>query len=164
MNCDDIDRRHRRRRGPRTPHHRRSGAHRGRGNQADEDPVCQAEEGIVQVVSGGRHRHICRTPPDVVPWRVLVVRSSGPSRMMADEAGAAVPPECPPQWTHPDSGYRGSGDGNRKNGVGGGSSTDRDNDLRRRWRLPSPPLSSWGGYGRRDDDDGRQKEGKTMAG
>ena len=61
-----------------------------------------------------------------------------PSQMTA---GVAVPPERPPRGTHPDSGDRGSGDGNGKKGVGGGSSTDRDNDL-------------WGGNGRRDDDDG----------
>ncbi len=44
--------------------------------------------------------------------------------------------------------------------VGGDSSTDRDNDLRRRWWSPSPSLSSWGGDGRRDDDDGGQKGGR----
>jgi hypothetical protein len=43
-------------------------------------------------------------------------------------AGAAAPPEHPPRWTHPDSGGGGRGDDNGKNGVGGGSSTVRDND------------------------------------
>jgi hypothetical protein len=63
---------------------------------------------------------------DAVPWQVLVVRPSGPSRMMA---GVAVPPEHPARRTHPDSSDGGSGDGGGKNGVGGGSSTGRDNDL-----------------------------------
>ena len=74
-------------------------------------------------------------------------------------AVAAVPSELPPRRTHPDSGDRGSGDGNGQNGVCGGSSTDRDNDLQCQWRSPSPSLSSWGGDGRRDDDDGGQKGG-----
>ena len=43
-----------------------------------------------------------------------------------------MPPEHPPRRTHPDSGDRGSGDGSRKNGIGGGSRTDWDNDLQRR--------------------------------
>ena len=69
-------------------------------------------------------------------------------------AGVAVPPERPARRTHPDSGDGGSGDGGGKNGVGGGSSTGRDNDLRCRWRSPSPSLSSWGGDSGRDDDNG----------
>jgi len=67
------------------------------------------------------------------------------------------------QWTHPDSGDGGSGDVGGKNGIGGGSSTGRDNDLRCRWRSPSPSLSSWGGDGGRDDDDGGRKGGKATA-
>jgi hypothetical protein len=63
-------------------------------------------------------------------------------------AGAAAPPERPSRRTHTDSGDRGSGDGGGKNGVGGGSSTGRDNDLRCRWRS---------GEGGRDDDDGGRK-------
>ena len=89
---------------------------------------------------------------------VLVVRPSGPSQMTA---GVAVPPERPAQRTHLDSGNGGSRDGGGKNGVGGGSSTGRDNDLRCRWRSPSPLLSLWGGdcgHGR-DDDNGGQKGG-----
>jgi hypothetical protein len=39
-----------------------------------------------------------------------------------------VPLERPLQRTHPDSGNGGRGDGGGKNGVGGGSSTGRDND------------------------------------
>ena len=74
-------------------------------------------------------------------------------------AGVAVPPERPERRTHPDSGDGGSGDGGGKNGVGGGSSTGRDNDLRCRWRSPLPSLSSWGGDGGRDDDDGGRKGG-----
>jgi len=62
---------------------------------------------------------------------------------------------------HPDSGDGGSRDGGGKNSVGGGSSTGRDNDLRCRWQLPSPLLSSWGGDGGRDDDDGRRKGGRS---
>jgi hypothetical protein len=59
----------------------------------------------------------------------------------------------------PESGNGGSGDGGGKNGVGGGSITGRDNDLQCRWRSPSPSLSSWGGDGGRDDDDGGRKGG-----
>jgi hypothetical protein len=72
-----------------------------------------------------------------------------------------VPPERPARRTHLDSGNGGSRDGGRKNGVGGGSSTSRDNDLRCRWRSPLPLLSLWGGdCGRgRDDDNGGQKGG-----
>ncbi len=44
-----------------------------------------------------------------------------------------MPPERPARRTHPDSGNGGSGDGGKKNGVGRGSSTGRDNDLRCRW-------------------------------
>ena len=44
-----------------------------------------------------------------------------------------MPPERPARRTHPDSSIGGSGDGGKKNGVGGGSSTGRDNDLRCRW-------------------------------
>jgi len=44
-------------------------------------------------------------------------------------AGVVVPPERPAQWTHPDSGDGGSGDGGGKCGVGGGSSPGRDKDL-----------------------------------
>ena len=73
--------------------------------------------------------------------------------------GAAVLPERPPRQTHPDSGERGSRNGSGKNGIGGGSRTDRDNNLRRRWQSPLLSLSSWGGDGRRDDDDGWQKRG-----
>ncbi len=73
--------------------------------------------------------------------------------------GVAVSPEHPAQRTHPDSGDRGSGDGGRMNGVGGVSSTGRDNDLQCRWRSPSPSMSSWGGDGGRDYDDGGQKGG-----
>ncbi len=40
-----------------------------------------------------------------------------------------VTPERLARRKHPDSGDGGSGDGGRKNGVGGGSSTGRDNDL-----------------------------------
>jgi hypothetical protein len=64
-----------------------------------------------------------------------------------------VPLERPARWTHPD---RGGG----KSGVGGGSSTGRDNGIRCRWRSPSPSLSSWGGDGGRDDDDGGRKGGR----
>ncbi len=71
-----------------------------------------------------------------------------------------MPPERPAQWTHPDRGDRDSGDGGGKSGVGGGSSTGRDNGLRCRWRLPSPSLSSWGGDGGRDDDNDGQKGGQ----
>jgi hypothetical protein len=71
-----------------------------------------------------------------------------------------VPPERPARRTHPDSGDGGSGDGGRKNGVGGGSSPGRDNDLRCQWRSPSPSLSSWGGDCGRDDDDGGRKGGR----
>ena len=70
-------------------------------------------------------------------------------------------PECPAQWTHPDRCEGGSGDGGGTNGVGGGSSTGRDNDLRCRWRSHLLSLSLWGGNGRgRDDDDGGQKGGR----
>ncbi len=75
-------------------------------------------------------------------------------------AGEAAPPERPPRRTHPDSGDGGRGDGGRKNDVGGGSSTGRDNGLRCRWRSPSPLLSLWGCDGGRDDDDGRRKRGR----
>jgi hypothetical protein len=44
-------------------------------------------------------------------------------------AGVVVPPELPARWTHPDRGDGGSGDGGRKSGVGGGSSTGRDNGI-----------------------------------
>jgi len=75
-------------------------------------------------------------------------------------AGAAAPLEHPPQRTHPDSSDRGSGEGSGKNGVGGGSSTDMNNDLQCQWQSPLPSLSSWGGDGRRDDDNGGQKGGR----
>jgi hypothetical protein len=75
-------------------------------------------------------------------------------------AGVAVPPEHLARWTHLDSGNRGSGDGGGKNGIGGGSSTSRDNDLRCQWRLPLPSLSLWGGDGGRDDEDGGGKGGR----
>jgi len=72
-----------------------------------------------------------------------------------------VPPEHQPRQTHPDSGDRDSGVGSGKNGIGGGSSTNRDNDnLRRQWRSPSPLLSSWGSDVRCDDDNGGQKGGQ----
>ena len=92
----------------------------------------------------------------VVPQQVLVVRSLGLSQMMA---GAMVPLERPPRQTHLDSGDRGSGDGSGNNGIGGGSRTDRDNNIQCRWQSPLPSLSSWGGDGRHDDDDGGQKGG-----
>jgi len=41
-----------------------------------------------------------------------------------------VAPERPARRKHLDSGDGGRGDGGRKNDVGGGSSTGRDNDLR----------------------------------
>jgi hypothetical protein len=69
-------------------------------------------------------------------------------------AGVAVPPEHPARRIHPDRGNGGSRDGGGKSSVGGDSSTGRDNGLRCRWRLLSPSLSSWGGDGGRDDDDG----------
>ncbi len=72
-----------------------------------------------------------------------------------------MPPERPARWTHPDRGHGGSGDGGGKSGVGGGRSTGRDNGIRCRWRLPSPSLSSWGGDGGRDDDDGGRKGGRV---
>ena len=75
-------------------------------------------------------------------------------------AGVSVPPERPVRRTHPDSGDGGRGDGGGKNGLGGGSSPGRDNDLRCRWRAPSPSLSSWGGDCGRDDDDGGRKGGR----
>ena len=78
-----------------------------------------------------------------------------------------MPPERPTRWTLPDRGNGGSGDGGGKSGVGGGSSTGRDNGLQCRWRSPPPSLSSWGGDGGRDDDNGAQKggrgDGKAMA-
>jgi hypothetical protein len=74
--------------------------------------------------------------------------------------GVAVPPERPVRRTHPDRGDRGSGDGGGKSSVSGGSSTGRDNGLRSRWRSPSPSLSSMGGNGGRDDDNGERKGGQ----
>ena len=41
-----------------------------------------------------------------------------------------MPPEPPARRTHPDSGDGGSVDGGGINGIGGGSSTGRDNNLR----------------------------------
>ena len=70
-----------------------------------------------------------------------------------------VPPERLARRTHLDSSDGGSGDGGRKNGISGGSSTGRDNDLQCRWRSPLPSLSSWGGDCGRDDDDGGRKGG-----
>ena len=52
MNREDIDRGHRHRRGRRTPHRCCRGARHCRDDQAEADPVCQAEEGIVQAASG----------------------------------------------------------------------------------------------------------------
>jgi len=63
-------------------------------------------------------------------------------------AGVAVPPERLARRTHLDSGDGGSGDCGGKNGISGGSSTSRDNDLRCH------------GDGGRDDDDGRRKGGR----
>ena len=77
-------------------------------------------------------------------------------------AGAAVLPEGPPRRTHPDSYDRGSGDDSGKNDIGGGSSTDRENDLRRQWQSPSPLLPLWGCDGRRDDDDSGKRGGEVM--
>jgi hypothetical protein len=52
MNCADIDRGHRHFHGRRTPHRRRRGARRHRDDRAEEDPICQAEEGVVQATLG----------------------------------------------------------------------------------------------------------------
>jgi len=91
---------------------------------------------------GGWRRRIRCTPPPPSPLPPptppLMRYRSEPSRMTA---GVAVPPERPARRTHPDSGEGGSEDGGGKNGIGGGSSTGRDNDLRCRWRLTSPLLS-----------------------
>ena len=48
----NVDHRYRHRRDRRTPHRRRSGARRRCDDQAEEDPVRQAEEGVVQAESG----------------------------------------------------------------------------------------------------------------
>ncbi len=131
MYHDDIDRGHQRRCGHRNPHSRRCGAHHHRDGRAVEDSVCQAEEGVDQVASRSAPSHLLYSSSSVASIAAdaaadtLVIRSSGPSRMMV---GAAVPPERPLRRTHPDSSDRDSGDGSGKNGVGGCSSTDRDND------------------------------------
>ena len=52
MNRDDIDREHQHHYGCRTPQSRCRSARRRRDNRAEEDPICQAEEGVIQVVSG----------------------------------------------------------------------------------------------------------------
>ena len=131
MNHDEIDRGHQHRCGHRNPHSRCCGAHHHRDGRAVEDSVCQAEEGVVQMASRSAPSHLSYSSSSVASIAAdaaadtLVIRSSGPSRMMV---GAAVPPELPLRRTHPDSGDRDSRDGSGKNGVGGCSSTDRDND------------------------------------
>ena len=52
MNCDDIDRGHQHRHGCRTPYQHRHGARHRRNDRAEEDPLCQAEESVVQAASG----------------------------------------------------------------------------------------------------------------
>ena len=52
MNRDNIDREHQHCHGCHTPHRRRRGARRHREDQAEEDPICQAEEGVVQATLG----------------------------------------------------------------------------------------------------------------
>jgi len=59
-------------------------------------------------------------------------------------AGVAVPPEHPTQQTHLDRGDGGSADGGGKSGLGGGSSTGRDNGRQCQWQLLLPLLSFWG--------------------
>jgi hypothetical protein len=55
MNRVDIHRGHQHRRGCRPPHRRRRGAHRRCDDQAVEDPICQAEEGVVYAGSAPSH-------------------------------------------------------------------------------------------------------------
>jgi hypothetical protein len=168
--CADVDPRHRCRRGHRTPppprrgaviatiegrripsaRRRRESSRRRRGFAPSHPSHSSSSVAAVAAVAAD-------ASADGVPYRVLVVRPPGPSQMMV---GVAVPPERPARRTHPDSGDRGSGDGGGKNGVGGGSSPGRDNDLRCRRRSPSPSLSSWGGDCGRDNDDGEQKGGR----
>ena len=52
MNRDEIDRGHRHRRDCRTPHRCRRGTRCHSDDRAEKDPVCQAEEGVVQAASG----------------------------------------------------------------------------------------------------------------
>ena len=52
MNRDDIDRGHQHPHGRHTPYHCRRGARRHCDDRAEVDPVCQAEEGVVQAASG----------------------------------------------------------------------------------------------------------------
>ena len=74
--------------------------------------------------------------------------------MTAGAVGVVQPPEHPPRQTHPDSIYRGRlVVAAARIGI---MTYDANGD--HRCRLPS--LSSWGGDGRRDDYDGRQKGGR----
>ena len=90
----NVDCGHRRRRGRRTPRHRRRRRpHCRRGNRAEEDPVCHAEVGVTQAASGVDAPPIRRTsPPPSPPQSPLppptrycresspLPRQSGPSR------------------------------------------------------------------------------------
>jgi hypothetical protein len=133
---------------------RRRGAHRCRGDRAEEDPVCQDEEGVVQAahssssvavaavapvaavavavaVAAAVRRESLSSPRPLGPSRPTAGATMPPDRsvrrdrVVVDNYAADGPPDSAGMATRLDScGGVGSG----KNGVGGGSSTDRDND------------------------------------
>ena len=57
MNRDEIDRGHRHRRDCHTPYRHRHGARCHSNDRAEKDPVCQAEEGVIQAASGSAPSH-----------------------------------------------------------------------------------------------------------
>ena len=78
MNRDDIDRWHRHHCSCRAPHRRCRGARCCHDDRAEEDPVCQAEEGVVQAALG-------------VGTITLLYSSSSVASVAANAAADAVP-------------------------------------------------------------------------